>query len=108
MSNGIRVDFSWTCRGCPHVVEEDWTKGKAGYRCFAPGPCQGYVVGIGRFKPYIPAWCPEMKKEREGIEKAAEIFVGSVDGMEGAAEMPENPAGTEAGPGACTEEGVGA
>lgn len=105
---GGGADFSRTCKGCPHVVEEDWAKGTVGYRCFAPGPRRGYVVGIERFRPYIPAWCPELVKEREGHEKTAENYVGPVDRVEDPAEMPEDPAGTEAGPGTCPEEGVGA
>lgn len=32
------------------------------YRCFAPGRCKGRVVGVKRFDPYIPAWCPKLKK----------------------------------------------
>ena len=32
------------------------------YRCFAPGRCKGRVVGVKRFDPYIPAWCPKLSK----------------------------------------------
>lgn len=26
----------------------------------APGQTCGYIVGIERFLPYVPAWCPKM------------------------------------------------
>ena len=35
------------------------------YRCFAPGRCKGRVVGVKRFDPYIPAWCPKLERSRE-------------------------------------------
>jgi len=54
------ADFSHTCEGCEHVVLETWGKGTPSYRCFAPGVCRGYIVGIERFNPYIPAWCPKI------------------------------------------------
>ena len=53
------ADYTRTCKGCEHVVTESWIKDTLAYRCFAPGACRGYVVGIERFNPYIPAWCPK-------------------------------------------------
>lgn len=41
---------------------EPWAKDIISYRCFAPGRCKGRVVGVKRFDPYIPAWCPKLKK----------------------------------------------
>ena len=62
----MSADFSRTCEGCEKVVSEPWAKSQTGYRCFADGPRRGYTVGIERFFPYIPAWCPKMeKKERD-------------------------------------------
>ncbi len=60
MSRG--ADFSRTCEGCVHIVDEPGGKGKTLARCNAPGPCRGYVVGDGRFLPYVPAWCPRMQE----------------------------------------------
>lgn len=54
------ADYSRTCEGCEHIITEHWAKGKPAYRCFAPGKCKGYVVGVERFLPYIPAWCPKI------------------------------------------------
>lgn len=54
------ADYSRTCAGCDHVVTEDWVKGAKCFRCFAHGQAHGYIVGIRRFLPYIPAWCPKM------------------------------------------------
>lgn len=65
MSNGVYADFSRTCEGCEHLEREEWTKDKTAYRCGAPGRCKGYLVGVKRFNPYIPAWCPKLIKERE-------------------------------------------
>ena len=58
----MNADFSHTCEGCEHVVTEPWAKDILSYRCFAPGRCKGRVVGVKRFDPYIPAWCPKLKK----------------------------------------------
>ena len=58
----MNADFSHTCEGCEHVVTEPWAKDIISYRCFAPGRCKGRVVGVKRFDPYIPAWCPKLKK----------------------------------------------
>lgn len=58
----MNADFSHTCEGCEHVVTEPWAKDIISYRCFAPGRCKGRVVGVKRFDPYIPAWCPKIKK----------------------------------------------
>ena len=58
----MNADFSRTCEGCEHVVTEPWAKDILSYRCFAPGRCKGRVVGVKRFDPYIPAWCPKLKK----------------------------------------------
>lgn len=65
----IRADFSRTCAGCASVVEEPWGKGKMGYRCGHDGPCRGYMVGVGRFNPYIPAWCPLLRQEGDKINE---------------------------------------
>lgn len=74
MSAGeIRADFSATCEGCESVWTEPWpVKGSyreevTAYRCGAPGPCQGYHIGTVHFLPYIPAWCPKMKREKEMV-----------------------------------------
>lgn len=69
----ILADFSRTCEGCEHVKSVPWpvkgsySKETVAYRCFAPGPRQGYHIGTSRFLPYIPAWCPEMEA-RQGEE----------------------------------------
>lgn len=65
MSGGVYADFSRTCEGCAEIISEPWAKGKMGYRCGATGPRRGYTVGIERFFPYIPAWCPKNKKSKE-------------------------------------------
>lgn len=44
------------------AIETPWAKDIISYRCFAPGRCKGRVVGVKRFDPYIPAWCPKLKK----------------------------------------------
>lgn len=62
MDKHMAADFSRTCEGCRHVEEEPGGKGNTVFRCFAQGAWQGYVVGNGRFLPYVPAWCPEMMK----------------------------------------------
>lgn len=61
-----KADFTRTCAGCDAVIQEQWPRGKTGYRCGEPGPCKGYMVGIGRFNPYIPAWCPKAARSRDG------------------------------------------
>ena len=61
----MNADFSHTCEGCEHVVTEPWAKDIISYRCFAPGRCKGRVVGVKRFDPYIPAWCPKLERSRE-------------------------------------------
>ena len=58
-----RVDYTRTCEGCPDIRREEWAKGRVCFRCFAPGVWQGYVVGVERYLPYVPAWCPRMKEE---------------------------------------------
>ena len=63
MSGEMRADYTRTCEGCPHIKVESWTKDKPCFRCFAPGRCQGYVVGVERYLPYVPAWCPMMKED---------------------------------------------
>ena len=55
------ADWSRTCEGCAHIVNEPGPKDVLWARCFAPGTRRGYVVGNGRFLPYIPAWCPMMQ-----------------------------------------------
>lgn len=67
------ADFSRTCKGCEHVVTVPWpvkgsySKETVAFRCFAPGPWKGRVVGIEVFEPYVPAWCPKMEKEAEDL-----------------------------------------
>lgn len=59
----VGADFSRTCEGCENIREEPGGKKKTVmYRCFAPGPCQGYHMGTTRFFPYVPAWCPQNRK----------------------------------------------
>lgn len=64
----VDADFTRTCEGCEHVVAEPWSKDTLFYRCFAPGRCKGRVVGVKRFDPYIPAWCPKLS-ENGGVKK---------------------------------------
>ncbi len=62
--DGIHADFTRTCEGCAHVVREGEIRGVPGYRCFAPGHCQGYTVSSrGHFLPYVPAWCPLIEEK---------------------------------------------
>jgi len=61
----VRADFSRTCEGCSHVVDESAGKEKLWARCTAPGAYQGRVVGNRNFPPYVPAWCPLMEKEAD-------------------------------------------
>lgn len=65
------ADFSRTCEGCGSVIAQPWPKGGEGYRCDAPSPWRGRMVGIeGKFHPYVPAWCPKMQDtQREGVKK---------------------------------------
>ena len=63
MSGG--ADWSRTCEGRRHIVNEEAPKGGLWARCFAPGRCQGYVVGNGHFLPYVPAWCPLMQEKEK-------------------------------------------
>lgn len=85
-SGGILADFSRTCECCedvktvPWPVKGSYSKETVAYRCFAPGPCQGYHVGTTRPLPYVPAWCPKMEKgardygaEKE-LSRAEDIF----------------------------------
>ena len=68
MEYSTGADWSRTCEGCRHVGTEPWPmresrkKTVIAYRCLAPGTNRGHVIGIGRFAPYIPAWCPENEK----------------------------------------------
>lgn len=55
-----RADYTRTCAGCGSVVTEDWVNGQKCFRCYAPGQTCGYIVGIERFLPYVPACCPKM------------------------------------------------
>lgn len=50
-----RADYTRTCAGCGSVVTEDWVNGQKCFRCYAPGQTCGYIVGIERFLPYVPA-----------------------------------------------------
>ena len=61
---GCKADFTRTCEGCELIKTEAWVRGKVDFRCRAPGAYYGYVVGIGRLPPYIPAWCPQNKEEK--------------------------------------------
>ena len=54
-----------TCEECEHVKAEKLDKGAIWYRCGAPGVWSGRVVGIKRYDPYIPAWCPRIKDFEE-------------------------------------------
>lgn len=68
-SDGMAADFTRTCAGCRHLQMElpeparcraASRKGaRPEYYCEAPGPRRGYLMGIGRVVPYVPAWCPE-------------------------------------------------
>ena len=65
----IKADFSRTCKDCEHIRTERWpVRGKYyettdAFRCFAPGPCQGYHIGTTYLLPYVPAWCPKMQRK---------------------------------------------
>ena len=75
----MNADFSHTCEGCEHVVTEPWAKDIISYRCFAPGRCKGRVVGVKRFDPYIPAWCPKLERSREEALKMGALMQGMSD-----------------------------
>lgn len=75
----MNADFSRTCEGCEHVVTEPWAKDILSYRCFAPGRCKGRVVGVKRFDPYIPAWCPKLERSREESIKMSALMRGMSD-----------------------------
>ena len=66
------ADWSRTCEGCRYVVTTPWpVKGSyseetVAFRCNAPGPHEGYHIGTGHPLPYVPAWCPEMRKGAGG------------------------------------------
>ena len=62
-----RADFSRTCDGCDFLKSEDWARGKIAFRCFAPGPNQGYHMGTDRVFPWVPAWCPVKLREIEPL-----------------------------------------
>lgn len=70
----MNADFSHTCEGCEHVVTEPWAKDIISYRCFAPGRCKGRVVGVKRFDPYIPAWCPKLEMSLEESIKMSALM----------------------------------
>ena len=59
------ADLTRTCSGCEHIVTEQWVKKQVCFRCNAPGRCRGFIVGIERFVPYIPAWCPKLINNEE-------------------------------------------
>lgn len=65
------ADWSRTCERCRYVKAETWpVKGSyhekaTAYRCFAPGDHIGYHIGTDRFLPYIPAWCPIMRRNEK-------------------------------------------
>ena len=50
------------------LVTEPWVKNQICFRCFGPGRCRGYIVGIERLVPYIPAWCPKLINNEEVLE----------------------------------------
>ena len=56
------ADFSRTCEGCRSVKRDRKAKLGTMFRCCAEGPHKGRSVGIGRYEPYVPAWCPERAK----------------------------------------------
>lgn len=62
MKRTVKADYSRTCEGCRFLVTEPWLKDVQSFRCGADGRCKGYIVGIERLLPYIPAWCPELKE----------------------------------------------
>lgn len=62
MKRTVKVDYSRTCEGCRFLITEPWLKDVQSFRCGADGRCKGYIVGIERLLPYIPAWCPELKE----------------------------------------------
>lgn len=62
------ADFTRTCKGCEQLVTEPWVKNQICFRCFGPGRCRGYIVGIERLVPYIPAWCLKLINNEEVLE----------------------------------------
>lgn len=62
MKRTVKADYSRTCEGCRFLITEPWLKDVQSFRCGADGRCKGYIVGIERPLPYIPAWCPELKE----------------------------------------------
>ena len=64
MKRTVKADYSRTCEGCRFLVTEPWLKDVPSFRCGADGRCKGYIVGIERLLPYIPAWCPQMGQNR--------------------------------------------
>lgn len=67
MENAVTADFTRDCRGCDYLREEpEWVKDKPAYRCVCRGHKRsGWLVGIGRLPPYVPAWCPKMTGKKE-------------------------------------------
>ena len=62
MKHTVKADYSRTCEGCRFLITEPWLKDVQSFRCGADGRCKGYIVGIERLLPYIPAWCHELKE----------------------------------------------
>lgn len=62
MKRTVKADYSRTCEGCRFLITEPWLNDIPSFRCGADGRCKGYIVGIERLLPYIPAWCPELKE----------------------------------------------
>lgn len=60
MKRTVKADYSRTCEGCRFLITEPWLNDIPSFRCDADGRCKGYIVGIERLLPYIPAWCPLM------------------------------------------------
>ena len=69
-----RADYTRTCAGCGSVVTEDWVNGQKCFRCYAPGQTCGYIVGIERFLPYVPAWCPKDMKKLYSKQLGSEVY----------------------------------
>lgn len=63
--NGVKAWLGESCEGCPYVFTET-ERGTNYHRCGAAGEKQGYIVGVKRFTPWIPAWCPRKEKEEHG------------------------------------------
>lgn len=61
----MNADFSHTCEGCEHVVTEPVGERHYLLSVLCSRQSKGRVVGVKRFDPYIPAWCPKLERSRE-------------------------------------------